>query len=218
MLYQKDGCLFVEWGKPLYHSITLDHFKSLLRTSNLHFALDSTFYDENEHSSAIQIPSSVTVPTTKDLIEIEPREFFFCHCWHASDGPGNDMFSGNDSSGRQIIIETNFRALFDSISSNKIFAGKVSYRKIEDFEMKPLTSFAQKFIKDWGFRNEEEFRLLIVRNTGENADPDHIDIPVNLELIINEILVRKTAASDLPQIEELVAKLGSNKSVKLLKW
>ena len=191
MLIQRPGCNFVDWNQTLFHAMKKEHFDTLLDTSSFRFNSDGSFYDPLEKISAA---SDLTeqVDTSAQLVNGERvEELFFCHCWHKSEKLQGTMYHANDSTPKHVILKTDFRALYDSIRSNEVFAGEVSYRNLYNFDPKSLPRFNLKFIKDDFWANEEEFRLVIVRRKGPE-NPEYLTVEVDLNTVLHEVIVRHT--------------------------
>lgn len=216
MLIQRDGCVFVEWERPLFHSMSLEHFKTMITTSSFYFGLNTSFYDDLEGVSAPSQATDQDAATRETLTVDSKKDFFFYHCWYASDAPSIDMFSGNGSSPKHIIIKTSFRALFESVIEEGVFAGKVAYRYKPDFEDEGLSDFAINFIKSSFYRTEEEFRLLIRRENKSEADPDLLPVRVELATLIEKVFLRKTEKDKMERVENLVRFPEDHKTVELL--
>ena len=215
MLLHKDGCLFVEWDQVLHHALTAERFCMILDSSELHFANGNDWYDANEDLGVKVMSELSGRPQQADFEVSAPKEYFFGHCWYAIDHVENSMWSGNDSSPRRVILKTSFKSLHDAISSEHVYAGKVAYRYVKNFEMNELSAFAKKFVKDRRFSDEEELRLLISLDRGERNDPTFVKVSVDLQVLVEEIVVRsRVPDGDFEEIVEAATKVGLQSRIR----
>ena len=193
--------------------MTLDNFQTLMTTSHFRFYSDSTFYDPLEGNRARLLNEEFETLDSKDL-KVVQSDFFFCHCWFISDHSRTDMLSDNRSNPKQVVIQTSFQSLFDSIENDEVFAGKVSYRNTEDFDHQLLSNFSKRFVKDHRFDTEDEFRLLIVRENRAMGDPVYLEVRLNLPTLIQKIHLRKDDSDSLDRVKLLLQGYGIEAEIK----
>ena len=215
VLVQRKGSLFVDWDQKLFHAMKMEHFKTLVSTSTFRFNSDKSFYDPLEKISAATAMPEYSDIEAKSFDDEFADELFFCHCWYSTESHQSSMFHANDSTPKQIIIQTTFRALFDSVLSEEVSAGIVSYRNLVEFNRSSLPLFQQKFIKHESWRNEEEFRLVISRRKKPLDNPDFLPVKVDLKNLIREVILRHSERASLEALKRSVRDISDEIKVSL---
>jgi len=200
MLRHKDGCLFVEWEQKLIHAMPYLYYIELLRSSELYLKNVKSWPDKNEGSAAAPLSREEFTADSPYVRELGGREGFYGHSWFIADEVDVKMWSDNNSEARHIMLVTDFKSLFNAVKEDDVFGGTVAYRKLNSVDTSSLSDLAKIFVKHRRYESEQEFRLLAVREDEEKVDSAFRRIPVDLNLLIQQIVVRNSVSEDVFQI------------------
>lgn len=211
MIREKDGGVLLEWGETLFHGTSVKYLLAILKTSQLYFTRVRDWPDSGE----IQIRSSngagqvAGISSRKEISFEYPS--LYGHCWTITDHLDLVLSANNLFVPREVAIKTDFRSLYNSIKTEKVFGGTVSYRHYQNFRHPDLSDFSvygSSFLKDRFFAPEREFRLLL-SGQEEESDPASIGVPVDPAILIHEVFVgKKVSKAKVKKMEEALGNLG----------
>ncbi len=145
------------------------------------------------------------------------RELTVISCWHINRYESAAMWRLYLKSDEGIAIRSTFRRLRDCFTNKKepIFIGKVRYIDYDKNKTK-LDLLSPFRYKRQSFSHEAELRAIIRKPLSPKTQPydDGLNVPVDLELLINKIYIAPTSPKWLLElIESVTRKYGLKKKV-----
>jgi hypothetical protein len=150
------------------------------------------------------------------------RRHTYVSCWHQNECESAAMWKLYLQSEQGIAIRSNFERLRDALSrcaNHSVFIGQVKYIDYSH-ETMPEGNTLWPFVhKRRSFEHEREVRAVIQEQSGTEGDPlvaqplgEHgIDIPIDIELLIEKILIAPTSPSWVADlVKSLVERYGLN--------
>lgn len=196
----------IEWDETLWRYCTVDRFEWIVGNSRVYFASANQFADPFEGAVAVQTIAAPIDPRYAAM-EHDEKAFFELkrltklNCWHRAEYESDAMWKlyAGESKGVPICSTParmqkafgEFR-LKPEYGVEELWGSPVQYIDLTQVRMK--TGMLERFFyKHRAFEWEREFRLAISVRTAEefgvNVPADGIEVPVDLSLLIDHIIV-----------------------------
>lgn len=139
------------------------------------------------------------------------RDFTFVNCWHENPYESDAMWMlySKDIT-NALAIRTTYEKLYLSLDREpSIEIGRVNYM---DYNKSFSATNSTQWYKRQSFAHEKEVRAVLMDQ--ESKDLTGVDVPVNLDILIDKIYVSPYANSSFVEIvRDVISKYGVNKEI-----
>jgi hypothetical protein len=176
-----------------------------------------TSYDLDGIRRQLYNPNNIN--PTKDFDDFcerrsQKEKMVFISCWMAADMEYDYMWEKFVQSSNGVVIKSSVKRLQNCFNNSKtdldIFISETHYFHYKEL-LGPLNTIRQYSRKPNGFENEKEIRAILIDTPPSGDKPDHHDIVIKLEDLIDEIRISPKADYKYKlKVEEICLNNGLN--------
>ena len=161
----------------------------------------------------------------QNILKIEAWRIKFtkavkANCWYIGDSESEAMWKLYIGSGDGVAIKSTVNRIKSAIRdcSQQIFIGKLNYIDYGTAEFNDVQWFDLCFHKRKAFSHENEMRIAFVNALDmlhPASDPQGIEVPVNMDTLIDELFVSSTRADLREEVVKVINEHNLKKEVFL---